>query len=93
MASTNYFPRLEPALGEGLLSRKRFRNLQMEANVFQEASNLLPPLDPPQPMVPVLQPVEIIGLWLRIRFACGFAHGPACCAMQHQTPAFTIYTK
>ncbi|KAJ8713158.1 hypothetical protein PYW08_008462 [Mythimna loreyi] len=52
----DYFPRLEPNPGEGMLPRKRFHNLQMEANVFQQATNLLPPLDPPQPPSNPAQP-------------------------------------
>lgn len=50
------FSRLELVPGEQMLVRKRFHYLKMEANVFQQATNLQPPLDPPQPPVDPAQP-------------------------------------
>uniref|UniRef100_A0A2A4K351 Uncharacterized protein n=1 Tax=Heliothis virescens TaxID=7102 RepID=A0A2A4K351_HELVI len=35
--------------GGGMMPRKRFKALTLDARVYQEATNLMDPLDPPQP--------------------------------------------
>ncbi|KAJ8711502.1 hypothetical protein PYW07_008744 [Mythimna separata] len=65
----NYFPRLDPEAksmpGEGMLPRKRFKDLQLEATVFEQPAYLRPPNDTPQPSGDSDQsPPEIIK-WLK----------------------------
>ncbi|XP_047033254.1 uncharacterized protein LOC124639816 [Helicoverpa zea] len=47
MNSCEFFNNLDP--GGPMMTRKRFKELSLEATVYQEATNLMPPLDPPQP--------------------------------------------